>query len=462
MRIIYFDIDCLRPDHLGCYGYQRPTSPCIDSIAAEGTRFNHCYGSSSPCLPSRAAWSSGRFGIRNGVISNVGPGAQFYCEHHGYGGPKQENEFFQRHIRKEAGWDSISFTTFADRHSAQWFMTGWSEFHTPNLKCGGDDASEINAKVLPWLEHHKGDDNYFLHVHYWNVHRAYFIDGKWGDRFKDYPVTQEFPSAELIAQHQDLQGPFVATNQPFPAKDGGAHNKSPYPLMPDYIGNRKDFEHVVTGYDATIAYVDHHIKQIVDLLKEQGLYEDTAIIISADHGDAFGEHGIYTDHCFADECIHRLPMIVRWPGVARENASDDSFIYNLDMGPSICDLIGTEAPSAWDGMSFAPQLRGEEGGPDREYLVWDTALYARQRAVRSKQHLYIRTYDPGQYEHIPAYELFDMVHDPYQQHNIAAEHPELVEKYQRIMDTWVAEQQAKPFSAQEDPLLLACENRLPV
>ena len=70
MRIIYFDIDCLRPDHLGCYGYHRPTSPNIDAIAADGARFDHCYCASSPCLPSRAAWSSGRFGIRNGVCSN--------------------------------------------------------------------------------------------------------------------------------------------------------------------------------------------------------------------------------------------------------------------------------------------------------------------------------------------------------------------------------------------------------
>ena len=61
MRIIYFDIDCLRPDHLGCYGYHRPTSPNIDAIAAQGARFEHYYCGSSPCLPSRAAWSSGRW-----------------------------------------------------------------------------------------------------------------------------------------------------------------------------------------------------------------------------------------------------------------------------------------------------------------------------------------------------------------------------------------------------------------
>ena len=75
MRIIFFDIDCLRPDHLGCYGYDRPTSPTIDAIARQGTRFNRYYCGSAPCLPSRTAWSSGRFGVNNGVTSNHGLGA---------------------------------------------------------------------------------------------------------------------------------------------------------------------------------------------------------------------------------------------------------------------------------------------------------------------------------------------------------------------------------------------------
>ncbi len=453
MRIIYFDIDCLRPDHLGCYGYDRPTSPCIDSIAAEGMRFNHHYCSSSPCMPSRAAWSSGRFGVRNGVVSNHSGGGQFYREDGRYGGAKPDNEMFPRQIRKH-GYNSYSFTTFADRHSAQWFMTGWTEFHTPNLKCGGDDASEINAKVLPWLKNNAAQDDYFLHIHYWNAHRAYFIDGKWADRFEDHPVTQEWPDEETIAAHQNVKGPFVASNQPYNDNGKASHNKSPFPLMPDYISNRKDFEHVVTGYDATIAYVDYHIQQIIDELKAQNLYEDTAIIISADHGDAFGEHGIYTDHCFADECIHRLPFIVRWPGVTPHNSENNAFMYNIDMAPTICELIGADIPKGWDGESFAEHLRGN-AGPDRDYLVWDTALYAAQRCVRSKTHLYQRTYNPGQYTHIPEVALFDLINDPYQIKNIADDYPELVKEMQQIMDDWVGEQRAKDFTCPEDPLMLA-------
>ena len=136
MRIIVFDIDCLRPDHLGCYGYDRPTSPAIDAIAEQGICFDNHFCASSPCLPSRTAWSSGRFGINNGVVSNVRAGARFHIDNTSYSGPKPENDMLMRVLRR-TGLDTVSFSNFADRHSAPWFMVGWSEFHTPNLKGGG-------------------------------------------------------------------------------------------------------------------------------------------------------------------------------------------------------------------------------------------------------------------------------------------------------------------------------------
>src|SRR5207248_11510775 len=76
MRILYIDIDSQRPDHLGCYGYHRNTSPNIDRIAARGVRFDNCYVSDAPCLPSRTAMWCGRFGIHNGVINHGGVAAE--------------------------------------------------------------------------------------------------------------------------------------------------------------------------------------------------------------------------------------------------------------------------------------------------------------------------------------------------------------------------------------------------
>jgi arylsulfatase A-like enzyme len=427
VRIIYFDIDCLRPDHLGCYGYPRPTSPTIDAIAREGVRFTHYYCPDSPCLPSRTALFSGRYGIRNGVVSNHGAGAQYRMRLRAYGGPQPENEMLTRQLRRH-GYDTISFSNFADRHNAYYFMCGWSEYHTPNLKGGGETAPEVNAPLFRWLHHNARREDYFLHVNYWDVHRCYKMDSSWADRFADHPVPQTWPDEAAIAGHQRIAGPFTANGQ---FRD----HKSPYPLMPGAIRSRSDFRCMVDGYDAAIAYVDHHVSLVLDELARQGVLDDAVVLVSADHGDAFGEHGIYSDHVCADECIHRVPLIVRWPGLTLPDTSCDALLYNLDLTATLCDALEIERPPAWDGRSFSAQLAGADGG-GREHLIWGHALYAVQRAVRTQDHLMVRTYDDGGYGFAPV-QLYDIERDPYQTEDLAERDPITVGACQRLLDEWV-------------------------
>jgi len=433
MRIIWFDIDCLRPDHLGCYGYTRPTSPTIDAVAAEGVIFDRFYCASSPCLPSRTAWASGRFGINNGVVSNVGAGARFFIRHGPYSGPEPDNDMLMRHLRR-AGYDTISFSNFADRHSAMWFTWGFSEFHTPNLKRGSETADEVNACLLPWLKQNAARENYLLHVNYWDAHRCYKMDPSWADPLKDHPAPQPWPDEAAIREHQSYPGRFTAQGQ-FP--DGA----SPFPLMPDAVANRGDFEHMITGYDAAIRFVDQHVKEVLDELDRQGVLDDAAVIISADHGDAFGEHGIYSDHVCADECIHRIPLIVRWPGTAAAGGQCSDLFYNVDLSATLCDLLGTDIPAAWDGASFAPQLRGEPGRR-RSYLVWDHGLYTVQRAVRTPTHLMIRTYDAFGYRFDPV-ALYDMTADPYQTTNLSEAAPEIMARCDHFLAEWSQDQRLR-------------------
>ena len=448
MRIIFFDIDCLRPDHLGCYGYPRPTSPTLDAIAREGVRFTHYYCADSPCLPSRTGFVSGRLGIRNGVVSNHGAGAQFRIRLNDYVGPHPDNQMLARSLRAR-GYDTISFSNFADRHNAFYFMCGWSEFHTPNLKGGAETATEVNEPVLRWLEKNARRENYFLHINYWDVHRCYKMDVSWAERFEGHPAPQAWPDEAAIRAHQQVSGRFTAREQ---FKDG----TSPYPLMPGAVRSRGDLEHMVTGYDAAIAYVDQHVRTVLDELDRQGVLDDAAIIVSADHGDAFGEHGIYSDHVCADECIHRIPLIVRWPGVTPANQASDAFLYNVDLSATLCDLLDIPIPRDWDGESFRAQVAGAPGG-GRAYLVWDHALYAVQRAVRTPTHLMIHTFADDGYGFDPV-QLYDIDQDPYQTLNLAGEQPERVDACYRLMAQWVGEQLGKDGWA-PDPLMAVLRER---
>lgn len=443
MRVLYIDIDSLRPDHLGCYGYDRPTSPNIDRLAAKGMRFDRFYCASSPCVPSRTAFVSGRFGIRNGVTSNHSRGAQFHMPGGDGGFNRAETMPLPRQLRA-LGMDTIAVSNFADRHATHYFMSGFGEFISPNLKRGKETAEEVNACALRWLNQNADRDNWYLHVNYWDVHRTYNMDQSWADRFKDSPVTQAWPDEAAIHDHfENVTGMFTASGQ-------FKNNKSPLPLMPGKVSTREEFDHLVTGYDAAVAYVDHHIGQLLAALESQGILDETIVMISADHGDAFGEHGIYSDHVCADECIHRLPLIVHWPGAVQAGSVDDAMHYNVDLSATLVDIAGGEVPSGWDGQSFAGNLRGQSS-EGHDYLVWDTSLYTVQRAVRTRDHLYVRTYDNFGYESFDPVALYDMKNDRFQTTNIAKQQPELVNQCEKLMADWVAEQAAKG-DAIPDPL----------
>lgn len=118
MRIIYFDIDTLRPDHLGCYGYHRNTSPNIDKIANEGSIFTNCYASDAPCLPSRASFFTGRFGIHTGIVGHGGTAADMRLtgKERGFDDNYLRNNWVS--ILRSAKYYTLSISPFAERHSA--------------------------------------------------------------------------------------------------------------------------------------------------------------------------------------------------------------------------------------------------------------------------------------------------------------------------------------------------------
>ncbi|MVO98411.1 sulfatase [Paenibacillus lutrae] len=437
MRLIYLDIDSLRPDHMGCYGYARNTTPNIDAIAAQGVRFNHCYCASSPCVPSRASFMSGRFAINHGALTHWGPGYDFYY-------PEGETHsetyaFFTRRLR-EAGYRTVTFSSFGDRHHAWWYFAGWNEVHTHTLKEGNEDADEVNAAVIPWLRSHGTEENYFLHIQYWDPHTLYTYPQEFAEQWREHPA-KPYPTEEEIAAHQADRFPhsaaYLHTDRVFPA------------TMPNRIANREDYIDLLNGYDGGISYMDKHVGEIVQTLHELGIQDEVCFIISADHGESLGEHGIYAEHASATESVHHLPLIIKAPGITKPGTVVNGLIYNVDVVATITDLAGLPVPSGWDGASFSPVLRGEHW-QGRDYLVMDHALYTCQRAVRDQKWYFIRTYHPGLYNFEPV-SLYDMEHDPNQTTNVADMHPDIVKEMDHRLSQWLHEHLGKPGHS-TDPL----------
>ncbi len=427
MRILFLDLDTTRPDHLGCYGYSRNTSPNIDKIAEEGIKFDNYYCSDAPCLPSRTALMSGRFGIHTGVVGHGGTAADIRIEgtSRGFGDKLREDSLPA--VLRSAGFKTVSISPFAERHSSWSFYAGFSETHNTG-KRGLESAEEVTPTALKWINQNAEEDNWFLHVNYWDPHTPYRAPDDFGNPFKDKPL-HEWVTEEVLQEHRKKVGPHsprevsMYDNEPRPE----------FPRQPGEIKNMEDLRDLIDGYDCGIRYMDGHIGKLLSALDEKGLMDDLVIIVSADHGENIGELGIYSEHATADNITCRIPMIIRWPGGKKKHV-DKGFHYNIDLLPTLAEIFEQEPSKRWDGISYADSIfEGNDCG--RDYLVISQCAHVCQRSVRFGDWLYMRTYHDG-YHLFPEEMLFNIKNDPYEQNNLAEERPDICKEAVYLLNQW--------------------------
>jgi arylsulfatase A-like enzyme len=445
MRLLLIDIDSLRPDHLGCYGYPRATSPAIDRLAAEGIRFTRCFASDTPCMPSRAGMITGRFGVHHGVVGHHHQGQHMRPNYSGYQ-QMPDLRFTTSHLNR-SGLYSASFSSFCDRHQAWWFAAAWREYHSVSLKNGFETYAEVNREVLPWLERNAVPDNWLLHVNYWDVHEPYRLtERRLAAEVAASGPRPAWPDEAAIASQQGMTGLSCATLLRDPPDESAV-----WPT-PRQIKTRADFDHLCDGYDAAIKNVDDGIAELLAELERQHVLDGTAVIVTADHGDALGEHGLYADHVLAHSPCQRVPLILHWPGITdrpgaagTENAA---LIYQFDVMATICDLLGVDRPAGWDAQPFTAALHGQPfaGRPE---LVCGHGLYMFSRALYAQDNwCYIRLLHPGVFNFPGLYGqtqrelLHNLAADPHQTRNLIDEEPQRAQDMRARLDAWVARQTA--------------------
>lgn len=439
MRVLMFDIDTLRTDHMGCYGYKRNTTPTIDQIAEEGVRFENYYCPNAPCLPSRASLITGQYGIRTGVVGHGGTAADMRLqgETRSFTDKYSENGLFMQF--RQAGYHTISFSTFAERHSAWWFNAGFNECVNVGNR-GGEIAQQVTPRVIDWLKANADKDNWFMHVHYWDPHTPYRTPEEFGNPFQDEPLPDDWINEEVFEEHLKHIGPHGANE----INMWNDEQLSSCPRHPGKITDLSGVKEFIDNYDCGIRYTDDNIAQIIDFLKEQGLYgEDLAIIITADHGENMGELGLYAEHATADEPTCHIPMIIKWPGCQKGHVVK-GFHDNVDLLPTIQELLQTQIKGKYydyDGVSFVPALL-EGKDCSKESLVLTQCCHVCQRSARFDDWVYIRTIHGG-YHLFPKEMLFHVKEDPHQLHNVAEDHPDLCQKGAKIILDWVDEMMQK-------------------
>lgn len=433
MRLIYIDIDALTPSHLSCYGYPRRTSPTIDQIAADGVRFENVYCSDAPCLPSRTAFYSGRYGIHTGVVGHGGSAAQPRVQGRLRGFRDDFDDFGLARQLQKLGHHTAMISPFGQRHAAHWFYAGFNEIHNTG-KGGMESAEDVQPIVEDWLARHaRSRKDWYLHINYWDAHTPYRAPLSYGNPFQNDPLPG-WMNQELLDRHARRAGPHSPLD--LGMYWGAADPK--YPRVPDAITSLPALRQWIDGYDVGIRYVDDQVARVVATLQSAGIYDDVAIVISADHGENQGELGIYGEHATADAATCNIPLIVRWPGGAAGHV-DRGLHYQLDLAPTLMELLGGERPAIWDGQSFARAVtRGEPSGA-RDALVISQCAHVCQRSVRMDHWLYIRTYHCG-FHLFPEEMLFDLVADPHEQNDIASLNPEICRAAAGRLGDWHAAQ----------------------
>ncbi|MEJ2249704.1 MAG: sulfatase [Candidatus Lokiarchaeota archaeon] len=434
MRILYYDIDTLRSDHLGCYGYHRNTSPNIDKIASEGTIFRNCFCSDAPCLPSRASMFIGQFGIHSGIIGHGGTAADLRL-----GGKGREfederyNAFWIKLIRNR-GYHTVSISPFAERHSAYWFYAPFKEIHNPGKK-GMENADTIRPYIEKWLNENGKKDNWFLHINTWDPHTPYRTPMDYGNPFED-DLPPSWMTQEIIDEHNKGYGARSARDiLGFSEEEKFFFKVFPRIKSPE-IRTIKDFKSWIDGYDTGIHYADKLLGEIVEKIKELGIYDDTLIIISSDHGESQGELNVYGDHATADHIVNHVPMIIKWPNKKWKKEYSD-YIYQTDVAASIICGLKSKIPDSWDGRSFLGELEANQKF-GRKYLVVSQMAWSCQRSVIFDNWTLIMTYHTG-LKDFPKIMLFDNQNDFHMLHNLAEEKPDIVGRGCTFLESWYAE-----------------------
>jgi arylsulfatase A-like enzyme len=341
---------------------------------------------------------------------------------------------------------TASISTFPERHSAWWFNARFKEMH--NVGGGGlESGEEVLPVALDWLDRKGAGDDWFLHLHLWDPHTPYRAPGSVGDPFKDKTFT-DWIDPKIFDEHLRKVGPHSLLE--LTMYDDRTSPK--YPRMPGKVTDYEGLREIFDGYDTGIFFADMIVGQIFDRMRKLGIYDDCIIMVTSDHGETFGELGVYCEHGTADEATCRIPMIIKWPGCTA-GAVDNAFHYNLDLAPTLADLLEVPPYERWDGLSYAPALRGQSGvdiASGRDSVVISQMAHVCQRSARFDDWLYMRTYHDGYHLFEPEM-LFNLKTDPHEQNDVKVAHPEICAQGAKIILDW-QDAQMLTSDSQIDPL----------
>jgi arylsulfatase A-like enzyme len=423
-NILLISIDSLRADHLGCYGYPKPTSPFIDSLAGEGVLAESLFCPGLPTYPSYTTLYTAQHPLTHGILA------------HGSDAKLDRNAPFLPHVLVEAGYTTCAIDNLM--HGRIWFGRGYEFYIDPSVKLSmltmNVTCDQLNARAIPWLRQH-GDEPFFLFIHYWDPHWPFMPPASYNNLFYEGDNPTDKSNRAL---------------EPFWKHPLGAVAKETWLRTPK--GPITDPAYVSALYDREIRYLDDGISRLLQALDAAGLAENTLVLFTADHGESLTEHGIFFDHHGLYDCTTHVPLIARWPGRLPSGVRIPDMVQVMDIAPTILEAAGIAAPASMEGRSFWKLLTGEEAGdPSRTRVISAENTWQSSWSLRTATHKLILARDTDVTGR-PEVELYDLIADPQEERNIANEEPQRVAAMRDELEGWIAER-LQALGKDRDPLL---------
>ena len=456
MNVVLIECDQLSARWLGCYGSQAAHTPNLDRLAADGARFDNCFANLPVCMPSRASTITGRSAHHHGVFYNswelgtdlatfpqvlqrngfrtLGVG-KFHLECHGRSSYNDVTKYgFDRaetteDIRSGLWLDWVERTY--PEHYERALATVWGFDHLADYGGTGRDLRPaVAAAKKKYPPKPRAPISYPSIVPEeacqtrWNVDRAIaFLDER--DKGRPFYLKVSFvdPHAPYDPPERFLD--FIDPDSvppPVHSDDDALHQAIARFDDVKFVGRfrdmtTEDWRTMRWHYFASIAFVDEQVGRLRAYLEAQGLAEDTVILLTADHGDMMGDHGLPTKGAWHFDACMRVPFIVAGPGIP-PGTVQDRVVTNLDLFPTIVDFADAEHDAPVEGRSLRGLLAGADDldRPDAalietygSYADTDRHLWARTVATPDAR---FTLFGDG------SGMLFDMASDPHETTNL--------------------------------------------
>jgi len=448
-NVLFIVVDALRADVIGAYGNERVATPVMDRLADQGVLFENARVQAPFTWSSFGSFLTGKYPRRHGMLKlqagmqwaigiNTTMPLHFKTAKRSSGAELESDDFVTAAFMTGAVTKGSGLLLGIDLYcealkghelvhrSSSWSLlsTDLVFFNVWNKLTQRLDYNKAGTTAEKWLAENAEGKRFFAFLHLYSTHTPYDPDPEFRERYVD--PDYDGPIEAFYAEHRY-------------AIEAG-----------QYEPTEADKQQIRNLYYAGVTQADHAIGSVLDELERAGVLENTIVVVTSDHGEELGEHGVW-EHNWMYQTNLEIPLIMRWPGHLPGGVRVEPLVDSVDLMPTLCDLMGLELPSLptegdeieyhrVDGRSLLPLVRGEtEWQREFSFAESGPALSIqdlRWKLVISRECLDYEPDDEGWEQPIREPLLFDLETDPEELNNLFDPRHEQVSRLLAALREW--------------------------